>query len=260
MKKIIILSLFSFLFFSVFLQAEQLPMKQLQDSRIENVTYNPNDIVLIRGQAFVTTQIVFDSKEIIKSVHVGDVSTWNISVSDDLGYTLFVKPTARHAKTNLTVITNHRTYYFQLVVLKDSDEHLVSYAVRFQYPEDEEKKNNRLQRLVKKKRDLNQDKPGIDKPVLNRNYSVWGDVAILPIACYDDGVKTYFKLKSSTRIPAIFAVNNAAGEEQVVTTYYQGEWMTVNQVAPQWNVRQGKRHTGAIFNDQLIDQLNAKGV
>ena len=49
---------------------------------------------------------------------------------------LFIKPMERNIRTNMTIITNKKTYQFDLVAneLESGDEKDLVYVVRFEYP------------------------------------------------------------------------------------------------------------------------------
>ncbi|MEO0348022.1 MAG: TrbG/VirB9 family P-type conjugative transfer protein, partial [Pseudomonadota bacterium] len=65
-----------------------------------------------------------------------DNFAWQITPVDRR---IFVKPTEENIHTNLTVITNVRTYHFELLAKSPTDEvdYNFAYVVRFFYPTDD---------------------------------------------------------------------------------------------------------------------------
>lgn len=124
--------------------AEVSPNNHPYDSRVRIVDYNPLDVVKITTYYGVSTHVQFDSSETIKEVAIGDEAAWNIVPRKSHFY---VKPKLKKADTNMTVVTDKRTYHFSLFVAKRSvkddsawrDPNLM-YGLTFRYPEEEAKK------------------------------------------------------------------------------------------------------------------------
>lgn len=121
--------------------AETIPNKSLFDSRVRIIDYNRLDVVKLSTFYGVSTHVEFGAGETIKDVAIGDDQAWNIVPR---GNHLFIKPKARKADTNVTVVTDKHVYNFALVVQHRSsndvtawkDPNLV-YGVSFRYPEEE---------------------------------------------------------------------------------------------------------------------------
>jgi type IV secretion system protein VirB9 len=103
------------------------------DSRIKTYVYSPNDVYLLVLHYGFQSHIEFGKNENIETITLGDSYAWKIT---PLGNRLFIKPMERNIRTNMTIITNRRTYQFDLVAqeLEDGDEKDLVYVVRFQYP------------------------------------------------------------------------------------------------------------------------------
>src|SRR6478672_11124421 len=84
------------------------------DNRIRTQPYNPNEIVRIVGKTGIQSTIEFAADERIENVAVGDSSKWQITPNRRASL-LFVKPLAARSRTNMTVVTDRRTYMFDLV-------------------------------------------------------------------------------------------------------------------------------------------------
>ncbi|MFD2579871.1 TrbG/VirB9 family P-type conjugative transfer protein [Novosphingobium colocasiae] len=89
-------------------------------------------MVRIDGKAGVQATIAFGQNEAIENVAVGDSQKWQITPNKRADL-LFVKPLDSIARTNMTVVTNKRTYFFDLVA---SAKAKPLYMLRFTYKDD----------------------------------------------------------------------------------------------------------------------------
>ncbi len=103
------------------------------DSRIKTYVYSPNEVYLLVVHSGFQSQIEFAKGEEIHTISLGDSYAWKIT---PLGNRLFVKPLEKNIRTNMTILTNKRTYQFDIVAREldgDDDKDLV-YVLRFYYP------------------------------------------------------------------------------------------------------------------------------
>lgn len=104
------------------------------DNRIKTYIYNPNEVYLLVLHFGFQSHIEFAKGEEIQAISMGDSYAWKIS---PLGNRLFIKPLEKNIRTNMTIITNKRTYQFDIVSKElslDEDEKDLVYVVRFYYP------------------------------------------------------------------------------------------------------------------------------
>ena len=103
------------------------------DNRIKTYVYSPNEVYLLVLHHGFQSHIEFDKNEGIETITVGDSYAWKIT---PLGNRLFVKPLEKNIRTNMTIITNKRTYQFDIVAkeFEDGEEKDLVYVIRFQYP------------------------------------------------------------------------------------------------------------------------------
>ena len=245
--------------------AEMTPKSVIADSRIKQVPYQKNNVVPIEGQAFVNTQILFGEDEIILDVQGGDEAGWTTHIDKSLPYIINIKPTLFDSNTNLDVVTSDaenvkRIYRFHLIMGKaiDRSKENATYAVEFIYPDKNKAKLeatlNYLQQ--QKKAVLSAAKNPSD---YNWDYSFNGTKTILPVHVFDDGRFTYLQLRPGQPVPSVFSVDNNAGEESVVNVRTEGDYLVVQQIAPQLTLRQGEHHVASIFNNSAINKLRANG-
>jgi type IV secretion system protein VirB9 len=71
----------------------------------------------------------------VQTVSIGENFAWKIT---PIGSSLFIKPLQDNIHTNMTLITNQRTYYFDLYGSKPSENlEDFTYVMRFYYPDQE---------------------------------------------------------------------------------------------------------------------------
>jgi type IV secretion system protein VirB9 len=105
------------------------------DSRIKTYIYNENEIFLIKVYNGYQSSIELGKGEELETLSVGDTFAWKIT---PVGRRIFIKPLEDNVHTNMTLITNKRTYHFD-IISKSPDEEIdknIVYVLRFYYPEE----------------------------------------------------------------------------------------------------------------------------
>lgn len=260
MKKITAIVFIFSLFCISLTYAEVIPQKLLSDTRIMVVPYQDDQVVPINASAFINTQVSFGDTEKIIDVQSGDDGAWLYHVYDYVPNIINIKPSLPKSDTNLDVITeddnfNKRFYHFHLIM----DDQLVqqdkTYAIKFTYPQDEElRKQLRLTAKELQKQSLQ----NVAKQPQNYywGYTFSGDRRTVPGHVFDDGKFIYLQIRDKQKIPAVFAVDNADGNESVVNTRKEGSYLIVQGIYPQLTLRNGSAIVASIFNKRLIAQIN----
>ena len=92
--------------------AVQQPVPQPGDPRLKYYVYRENEVYAYTGYAEIQSRIDLDPTEQIVTISMGNAAgLWDILPS---GYRIFIKPRVMDAKTNMTIITSKRIYYFEL--------------------------------------------------------------------------------------------------------------------------------------------------
>ena len=110
------------------------------DPRVRIYAYQPEEVYALKGYFGFASTVFFRSDEKIKAVTAGDSEAWDVSVSGSKDY-IFIKPTKTPPRrTNMTVITDRRTYVFDLMAGELDREGTVTppdltLKVRFDYSE-----------------------------------------------------------------------------------------------------------------------------
>jgi len=239
------------------------PQALATDSRIKVVAYQKNNVVLVRASNLINTQLIFGKNEAIVNYQSGDSAAWSTDVNQYLRNVLNIKPTILGSHTNLDVITvdiarKRRYYRFELISsTTPTDPKVLTYAVQFMYPRAARAKvltRLNIQRLQKKAIRNAYKNP----KAYHWDYSFHGSRSIMPLHVFDDGQFTYLELHRGQDVPAIFAVNNTGGREAVVNYRRVDNTLVIQQIAPQFTLRDGKDTVASIFNNRMIAQFRQR--
>lgn len=243
MKTIIQRMLLAALLLPAFAGAEVTPQKGQFDPRVRVVDYNPLNVVKLRTFYGVSTHIQLAEGESIKDVALGDDQAWKVKPR---GNHIFIKPQATHADTNLTIVSDRRTYQFVLIVqprsVKDasafSDANLV-YSLTFNYPNEEAA--TRTSAMTRKMRaaDLKAKLESAKHEIRNLDYWVAGSEEISPTAAHDDGRFIYLTFSNNRDMPAVYAVDAQGKEALINTNVVDGKTIVIQRMVPSLMLRKG---------------------
>ena len=231
--------------------AARQPQSTVQDSRVRVVSYSPTDVVKITLHHGISTGVQFEVDETFTDHFTGLESA--IQVTPKKNGLIAVKPLVPYADTNLTIITDRRTYLFEVKIrnpkenkhgLNDVSDTRLTYQLFYRYPD----KQHQLE-VARYKKQLEDEKLAlaaqcdtsefVDPSKLNYGYSMAGSRVIAPIAVFDDGQFTYFKFHKDTAIPSVFTVD-AENNETVVNKRMRGDTLVVLETAQRFTLRRGK--------------------
>jgi len=221
--------------------AERLPKAGPSDARIRYVTYSADEVIVVNASYGASTMIMFQEDEKIETLSAGDMLAWNIE-TNNRGNVLFVKPIEKDTQANLNVLTNKRAY---VLLLKADFRPLKNqtYKVSFRYPDDEYDASLLAEA---KERASQPNRQNFNAANANSAYGYKGSSANKPIAIFDDGVKTFFRFRKDSEVPAIYVVDNERNEA-LINFRREGEYIVVDKVAAQWTLRNGNEIT-CVFN------------
>ena len=204
------------------------------DNRIRSMPYDPDKIVQVLGRTGIQSTIQFDGDERIQNVAVGDSSKWQVTPNH--GATLlFVKPLAARVRTNMTVVTDRRTYMFDLVA---GDKFTTPvYALKFSYPNEkpvETAAKPTLQAQVPA-----QPTATMVAEKLHFDWNKKGSGKLLPSRVFDDGVSLYLAWDKETPLPAILTLSEDR-KEGPVNYRMSGEYIVISPIPANLILRYGK--------------------
>ena len=211
------------------------------DRRIRYVSYDPDDVVPIDAVVGIVTHIVLEPGESYVTHAFGDGKAWDFAAKANH---CFLKAVATDADSNLTIVTDRRSYHFSLRLLSEPGS-APTFEIAFRYPDTDARKRREeaRRRAVEDGFMRNGEKPNLD-------YTMSGDLDLAPVNAWDDREFTYFKFPGQRDIPAIYVVD-PDGNESIVNRHSTGpasEIVVVHKVAARWVLRLGSRAL-AIWND-----------
>jgi type IV secretion system protein VirB9 len=253
------------------------------DSRIKTLVYSANEVFQLKFHYGYQSFIEFADDEETEMISIGESFAWRLTPA---GKRLFIRPLEIGAHTNMTIITNKRTYQFDIASAEydgRADEELV-YTVRFYYPDiranipippslsnpnpGAPNKGSALdpngnrggggRPIVKKplkqqffNKPLDLDVSKSDKK-LNLKYSVAGKSGnITPLKVFDDGKETYFQFKDKNLIVPTINQVDIFGSEQQVGYAIRENFVVVSGVFPQLTLRLADSLI-CIFNEGIV--------
>ncbi|MBV8907642.1 MAG: TrbG/VirB9 family P-type conjugative transfer protein [Sphingomonas sp.] len=207
---------------------------QAADNRIRTLAYDPEAIVKILGKAGIQSTIEFAADERIENVAVGDSSAWQITPNRRASL-LFVKPLNGHSRTNMTVVTDRRTYMFDLV----SGEKAVApvYALKFSYPNDKPVEAPKPAQQAAAIPPQQQAVMTAEK--LHFDWNKKGNGKLLPTRVFDDGASVYLAWDKETPLPAILTLSEDR-KEGPVNYRMSGEYIVVSPIPQNLVLRYGR--------------------
>lgn len=250
-KQFLLPPLAVFLCLSGSLNAAVTPEGTEKDSRIQYVEYDTDNVVKIRGRIGHTITVQLDPKDNAEKgvVAMGDSGAWNMAVKCN---NLIFKPTVESPKTtNLTIITDRRTYVFDLALAgcaynKKGKKVCTppTYLLRFTYPDEIAK-----EKLLAAKRQARalqfRIKYGLNGKQTPLNYVYYGkgDKAITPTAMWDDNRFTYIQYADNRDLPAVYKTM-PDGSEMLVNTHLEDDTLVIHETAENFVLRLGKSVLG----------------
>lgn len=263
---------FAILFFST-VAFSQTPITT--DSRIRTLVYNPNEVYELKFYYNYQSFIEFSEDEEIEMISIGEAFAWRLTPA---GKRLFIRPLEIAAHTNMTIITNKRTYHFDIKSDEfngKADEDLV-YTIRFFYPQVGQplpipsqltvpnvaaKAPVPVQKGVIKTpipgARVDKILPGIidrnpEEAELNFDYSLAGKSDnIVPLKVYDNGSETYFQFANDNLVVPSISLVDPSGNEQQLSYIIRDNYVVVPVVGRQITLRLADSLL-CIYNNKLL--------
>lgn len=203
-----------------------------EDQRIRAQLYDPSAVVTVVGQPGIQSTIEFAPDERIENVAIGDSAAWQVTPNRRASL-LFLKPNGVAARTNMTVVTDRRTYMFDLIAPRRAARPL--YALRFTYPDP----------IIS---DVPQPAPSpplsvaVQRPTaldLRFDWAGKGKSALLPRRAFDDGQALYLAWDRSATLPAMLT-RDAQGVEGPVNYSIKGDYVVIDHIPDTLVLRSGQ--------------------
>jgi len=274
-KKILFFIYTAYTCFFVLSEASLAQVPITTDSRIRTLVYNPNEVYELKFYYNYQSFIEFSEDEEIEMISIGEAFAWRLTPA---GKRLFVRPLEIAAHTNMTIITNRRTYHFDIrsdEFTGKADEDLV-YTIRFFYPQlgqplplPPQLATPNVAAPAPAPAPVTVIKtpfPGakIDEPIsgvivrnpegseLNFDFSLAGKSDnIVPLKVYDDGHETYFQFANDNLVIPSINIVDPTGNEQQLTYIIRDNYVVVPAVGQQFTLRLAESLL-CIYNNKLI--------
>lgn len=191
--------------------AQVRPQPGQGDPRIQSVEYDADQVVQIQAAPGYQVTLELGSDEQIENVAVGDSGAWQVT-ANRIGSRIFIKPIQASVSTNMTVVTNVRTYAFELVPLGGPSPDM-AYWVRFRYPAPAGAQSAEAEVIVEGR------------------YRLSGERTLRPSRISDDGRHTYIEFPRDRAIPAIYAIDDR-GQESLVNGMMRDDLFVIDSVVP----------------------------
>ncbi|UAK23164.1 TrbG/VirB9 family P-type conjugative transfer protein [Sphingomonas nostoxanthinifaciens] len=211
----------------------------LADPRITTRLYEASNVVTLHGRTGVESTIAFAPEERIENIAVGNSSTWQVTPNKRANL-LFVKPSSARARSNMTVVTDQRTYLFDLV---SSPNTAPVYMLRFSYPVPLTPVAATSPPPAPPVTVVAVNQPAAPDPTPPDLHFDWhgkGDRALLPARSFDDGRATYLSWAKDATLPAILA-RGPNGAEGPVNYTVAGDYIVVDGVPAELILRTGRQ-------------------
>lgn len=223
------------------------------DSRIKTYVYNENEVFRITVNYGYQTSLEFAEGEEIQTISVGNNYLWQLT---PIGKRLFIKPLEDNISTNMTILSNKRSYQFELQsksAINSFDEDL-AYVIKFFYP-NEEADNKALADSIAPA------VPISSMPTSNYSYQInpfnfeytqEGANSIAPLKVFDDGQNTFLKFPSNMQgYPSIYDISGDA--RVLLEPRKKGEYVIVNTVGSKLELISGDKKV-TIFNEAKLER------
>ena len=225
------------------------------DSRIKTFIYSENEIYNLKFHIDYNSFIELSKDEAIETIALGNPYPWKITPLDRR---LFIKPIEVGAKTNMTIITNKRTYYFFIeshitdnTSKSDPD---ILFLARFYHPTEDPNiiENAKLVPSKRKIQDIEDEKASTNSlDGINILYSFPGKSNIsTPIEVFDDGKQTYLRFKKNVNYDKVSLFSIKGSGKNKLKFKKTGDFIVLNSIFQSILIEYNGAKT-EIYNDIL---------
>lgn len=209
------------------------------DARVRSTLFVPDKVVKFTGKPGFQSSIRFGADERIENIAVGDSVAWQVTPNKRGDY-LFIKPLIAGARSNLMVVTNRRTYLFDLEAPRTGQP---IYALTFQYPDYPAPGSvEPAPEPPRPAAPVAVAEAAPPKPInLNFGWQARGSKSLRPTRVFDDSAALYLSWPASSALPAIL-VPAPDGTESPVNYKLEKGYIVVEGVPQQVIIRRGREH------------------
>ncbi len=210
------------------------------DPRLITLPYRENAVVRLIGRAGVEATVMLAGDEHIENIAIGDANAWQVTPNHRANM-LFLKPLSLHARTNLTVVSDRHTYFFDLVAAPGAR---AIYGLRLAYPDEPQKVAMPAPApLTGEEAALahgGTTATPVDPASVDTDFAVRGAPDLLPARVFADGHATYLAWPKGADLPAVLG-RNPRGVEGPINYAMHDDMIVVDGVPDTIVLRTGKR-------------------
>ena len=207
------------------------------DPRVHSVMFTPDAVVRFQAKPGYQSSIRFGADERIENVAVGDSASWQVTPNKRGNY-LFIKPLVAGARSNLMVITDQRTYLFDLEAVRSAQP---VYSLSFDYPAYPAPGSVRPPEPVPvpdSKLAAAAAQPS-DPVKLNFGWKSSGAKSLRPARVFDDNRAVYLSWPENIPLPAVL-VPAPDGKESPTSYRMENGFIVVEGLPRQIIIRRGR--------------------
>jgi len=222
------------------------------DPRLRIIDYRPTLVLPLT--LFVGYHVHFEFAPDEYFVNLGAGDTASLDVGAEANH-LLLKPKQPSAGTNLTILTNRRTYFVDYRALGRSprvDEAV--YSIVFRYPDPRQATGAASKEAAPVDGLL-----GAPRRTVNDNYWFCGSPSLRPVAAVDDGLQLRLTFAPHAALPAVYT-QEPDGTEVLVNTHVEDDAVVVHRLTSRLVLRRG-REVGCVVDrgTALHEQRAATG-
>jgi type IV secretion system protein VirB9 len=218
--------------------AQMMPWSGGGDTRIQSIEYRNSQVVRIRAAPGYQVTIELAPDERIESIALGDSGAWQVTANKAANL-LFVKPIQADVTTNMTVVTDVRTYNFDLTGVAEVSGDL-PYAIRFTYPALTASGPPGMPGMP--------PMPGMSggpqAASVVGTYRLRGHKSLRPDAISDDGTRTFIDWPADGPLPAVYS-RDRDGRETLLNGNVRGGLFVIDGINEHLVFRVDKHRAGA---------------
>ena len=216
------------------------------DNRIRTEVYSANRVYPIYAAIGKATLVQLEDDERLSDknalVGVGHSEAWTQAVR---GNNVIFKPKLNNPISNMIVVTNKRTYAFDLKMANSKNP--PTYILRFDYPDtrlakqvEQRQKQASLHAKQDKAFQILTDSGAVHDAMLsNQLYFGQGNQNLAPSAMWDNGRFTYLKFGDGRDVPTIYRVETD-GTETLLNTHRENDTTVIHEVNKKIVLRLGQ--------------------
>ncbi|WP_157099164.1 TrbG/VirB9 family P-type conjugative transfer protein [Novosphingobium rosa] len=209
---------------------------QARETRIMERFYDPARVFTVHGHTGIETTITFRADEHIENIAVGDSTEWQVTPNKRASL-VFVKPMKPASHTNMTVITDRRTYLFDLVARPREPG---VYLLQFSYPPDPPPPPPPALTPVEAEVAQAGGPPEKSPADLHFDWLMTGYRSLWPARVFDDGQAVWLSWPKGVEPPAILSHDATAGDGPL-NYRIDGDYIVIDGLPAHITLRKGKQ-------------------